>query len=48
LAREVYGTSGPQIIGLLKQHNPHIKDPDRIMVGDEVNFPAVDGAEHVR
>jgi hypothetical protein len=48
LAKEVYGYSGRQIIAILKQHNPHIKDPDRIMVGDEVLFPVVDGTEHAQ
>lgn len=46
LAREVYGYSAPQIIAILLQHNRHIKDPDKILVGDEVSFPPVDGTYH--
>jgi hypothetical protein len=46
LATEVYGYSGPEIIAILQQHNPHIKNPDRIMVGDEVFFPVIVGTKH--
>lgn len=48
LAREVYGFSGPQIMAILQRHNQHIKDPDRILVGDKVFFPLIDGTKHTQ
>ncbi len=48
LATEVYGYSGSEIITILQDHNPHIKDPDRIMVGDEILFPVLDGTKHAQ
>jgi general secretion pathway protein A len=48
LAMEVYGYYGPEIITILRQHNPSIKNPDKIMVGDEVLFPVVDGTKHAQ
>jgi hypothetical protein len=48
LAIEVYGYYGPEIIMILRQHNPSIKNPDKIMVGDEVLFPVVDGTKRAQ
>jgi general secretion pathway protein A len=39
LAIEVYGFSNPDVINLLKAHNPQIKNLDRVTVGEKIIFP---------
>ncbi|MBW1997915.1 MAG: AAA family ATPase [Deltaproteobacteria bacterium] len=39
LAAQIYGRADEEILGLLKQHNPHIDDLDLIKVGEKVIFP---------
>lgn len=39
LIREKYGTYDSGLLGWIRQNNPQIRDPNRIMVGDEILFP---------
>jgi len=39
IALELYGTSNETIFELIKKHNPHVKDLNRIAVGEQLLFP---------
>jgi nucleoid-associated protein YgaU len=40
LTKKVYGmTDRYRLVQLVKQHNPHITDSDRLEVGDRITFP---------
>jgi hypothetical protein len=39
IALEVYGYANEEILALIKKHNPHIKDINRVEVGEKVLFP---------
>jgi len=39
LCREVYGTVDTQIVAFVMEANPHIQDPNELIVGDEIIFP---------
>jgi nucleoid-associated protein YgaU len=39
MAQGVYGTSTGELLKRVKQYNAHIKDIDRIVVGNEIVFP---------
>jgi general secretion pathway protein A len=39
IALEVYGYANDDILALIKKHNPHIKDINRVEVGEKVLFP---------
>ena len=39
LAMKIYGRSNDRILSLIKEHNPDIKDIDRIAVGQRILFP---------
>lgn len=49
LAAEVYGSGDPQIVRALHRYNAHIENPDRILPGQTVVFPAAElvGASRV-
>jgi general secretion pathway protein A len=41
-AIEIYGFSNSHILALIQKHNPHIKDIERVKVGEAIVFPALD------
>ena len=41
LCREVYGKADADLVRLVVQANPHIRDPDNLEVGVEIEFPAL-------
>jgi general secretion pathway protein A len=40
LTKEVYGLADPHLIARIQSANPHVVDPDRILAGDTLRFPA--------
>ena len=40
LIEEVYGSRDARLVALVKQHNPEIKDSNKIRVGETLIFPA--------
>jgi phage tail protein X len=45
LLTRVYGHSDKGLIERTLQHNPHIQDANRILVGDTIVFPELDGTD---
>ena len=39
LTQDVYGFTNGKLREWVKQHNPRIKDVNKILVGDEIVFP---------
>lgn len=39
LVREVYGSSNDDLVNLVKQHNPQIRNSDILQPGDTIVFP---------
>ena len=43
LARDVYGFADERVMQVVLEANPAIEDPDRLLVGSAVRFPAIPG-----
>jgi phage tail protein X len=41
LTRKVYGYADAELVEWVMENNPHIKDPNRILIGEEIVFPEV-------
>jgi nucleoid-associated protein YgaU len=39
LSRRVYGRSNDRVLGIIQKNNPAIKNPNRILPGQEIIFP---------
>jgi phage tail protein X len=48
LLTRVYGHSDKGLIERTLQHNPQIQDANRILVGDTIVFPELDGTDETK
>jgi hypothetical protein len=44
MALEMYGFINPALMERIRHHNPHIKNIDRVAIGEEILFPALPAA----
>jgi hypothetical protein len=45
MALEMYGFINPTLMERIRHHNPHIKNIDRVAIGEEILFPALPAAQ---